>query len=234
MAEEKNRPWDEWLKNNPVPVTVHISKPEQREAKPWDLLNPNKDRASEEIQEERLAICRDCPSYRKMLKQCKECGCVMPAKVKLADAFCPLNKWSAISALIEDDQTPFKIVRNLINAHLCEDAKGVISHDEFVKSVDVKIRQYYSNDMQISRVLWNEEIPEITNEDFLVAFVSLNDHTEYEGGELRFPDKGESLKPGMGDVIMFSPKDNHSIAKVTSGSRKDCIIIYSTKKENND
>jgi hypothetical protein len=26
-------------------------------------------------------------------KQCKQCGCVMSAKVKLLHATCPLNKW---------------------------------------------------------------------------------------------------------------------------------------------
>jgi hypothetical protein len=97
------RPWDIWKQNNPSPVPTPVIYPdpqniseEVRDAKPWDLLNPNRPRATEEIEKERLDICKNCPSYRRFAKQCKECGCVMPAKVKLAEAFCPLGKWTAI------------------------------------------------------------------------------------------------------------------------------------------
>jgi hypothetical protein len=30
------------------------------DVKPWDLLNPNKPRSSEELSSERLEICRGC------------------------------------------------------------------------------------------------------------------------------------------------------------------------------
>lgn len=43
--------------------------------------------------EERMAICEDCPSLTHPMKQCKECGCFMLIKTKLAGAKCPLGKW---------------------------------------------------------------------------------------------------------------------------------------------
>lgn len=107
MSEENLRPWDIWLKNNPEPVLATTMPPgtntpveiNSKEVRPWDLLNPKKGRADDLTQEERLAICKKCPSYRKFVKQCKECGCIMPAKVKLAEAFCPLGKWQAVEGI---------------------------------------------------------------------------------------------------------------------------------------
>lgn len=49
---------------------------------------------SEEIQKERLAICRECPKYDDMQHRCKMCGCHLGGKVKFALDSCPLGKWS--------------------------------------------------------------------------------------------------------------------------------------------
>ena len=46
-----------------------------------------------ETQENRLAICESCDQYTKLLSQCKQCGCIMTAKVKLGFAKCPIGKW---------------------------------------------------------------------------------------------------------------------------------------------
>jgi len=40
----------------------------------------------------RMNVCQKCPAFTKM-KTCKECGCFMPAKVRLENAKCPLGKW---------------------------------------------------------------------------------------------------------------------------------------------
>lgn len=56
-------------------------------------------RASDEDAAARLAICADCPFYRKKIGQCKKCGCVMPQKVKLAGAVCPVGKWGTVEAV---------------------------------------------------------------------------------------------------------------------------------------
>jgi len=61
--------------------------------RPWDLLDPSVPRASVGVASARLEICLECPELIKVTKQCKQCGCVMPGKVKLLGAICPLNKW---------------------------------------------------------------------------------------------------------------------------------------------
>ena len=61
--------------------------------KPWDLLNPNKPRSEEELAKIRFGICKQCPELFQPTKQCKKCGCIMPLKVMLKEATCPMGKW---------------------------------------------------------------------------------------------------------------------------------------------
>jgi len=63
------------------------------ETRPWDMVNPNVPRASDEEAARRLAICKACPQLIKLTTQCKKCGCFMAAKTKLQGATCPLEKW---------------------------------------------------------------------------------------------------------------------------------------------
>lgn len=61
------------------------------ETRPWHLLTEEK--ISEQTAEHRLNICLSCDRLINLTKQCRECGCIMPAKVKLEKAVCPLGKW---------------------------------------------------------------------------------------------------------------------------------------------
>ena len=61
--------------------------------RPWDLINPNVPRVDEFVAKERMDICLKCPELIGPTKQCKQCGCLMPLKVKLENAECPLGKW---------------------------------------------------------------------------------------------------------------------------------------------
>lgn len=67
--------------------------PEDKPARPWDLLNPAIDHVSPEIAAKRLTICKTCPKFMKLTKQCKVCKCIMPAKVLLPHADCPDQLW---------------------------------------------------------------------------------------------------------------------------------------------
>jgi hypothetical protein len=66
---------------------------QQRQVRPWDLVNPNTEWASEEKAAERYSLCKSCPELIKLTTQCKKCGCFMKAKTKLEKAFCPIGKW---------------------------------------------------------------------------------------------------------------------------------------------
>ena len=66
---------------------------EPKSVKPWDFLNPNTEYADEATSKERYSICKGCPEFINLSKQCKKCGCFMSAKTKLAAATCPIGKW---------------------------------------------------------------------------------------------------------------------------------------------
>jgi hypothetical protein len=63
------------------------------DTRPWDLLNPKTEFASDELQEQRYSVCRSCPEFIDLTTQCKKCGCIMKLKTKLSAAQCPINKW---------------------------------------------------------------------------------------------------------------------------------------------
>lgn len=82
MSEEtpKVSAWKQWKKN-------------LGDTRPWDVVNPNVEKATEEEANARYEICKKCPELIDLTKQCKKCGCVMPLKTKLKAATCPLSKW---------------------------------------------------------------------------------------------------------------------------------------------
>jgi len=63
------------------------------DTRPWDILNPNVEKADLEVAEKRYNICLECPELVQATKQCKQCGCFMSLKTKLKNAKCPINKW---------------------------------------------------------------------------------------------------------------------------------------------
>ena len=80
MSDDNLTPWQRYKKN-------------LGETRPWDILNPNSEWASEETANARYSICETCPELIGLTKQCKKCGCFMAAKTKLAHASCPMDKW---------------------------------------------------------------------------------------------------------------------------------------------
>ncbi len=63
------------------------------ETRPWDIVNPNTEYVTDEVQAQRFSICKECPELIKLTTQCKKCGCFMKIKTKLEKAECPLGKW---------------------------------------------------------------------------------------------------------------------------------------------
>jgi hypothetical protein len=50
-----------------------------------------------ESAQSRYDVCKKCDEFNSTLKLCQKCGCIMPAKVKLASATCPIDKWPIIN-----------------------------------------------------------------------------------------------------------------------------------------
>jgi hypothetical protein len=48
---------------------------------------------SEEVQQKRLNVCKDCPWFDPEQTRCKHCGCFLESKVKFSLESCPLKKW---------------------------------------------------------------------------------------------------------------------------------------------
>lgn len=58
----------------------------------FDIIDPNQPRVSKNIRNDRLSICKQCERYS--MGRCLECGCFMKLKTTLANASCPLHKWT--------------------------------------------------------------------------------------------------------------------------------------------
>lgn len=53
-------------------------------------------RVSNEIREERYAMCKECPSFNRQNRRCSDCGCFMEAKTWVGGnpkKLCPQKKW---------------------------------------------------------------------------------------------------------------------------------------------
>jgi len=55
----------------------------------------------------RIAICKECPELNK-LNFCRQCGCFMPAKVRIPQVSCPLLKWDSMNVEDSKDKIPVK------------------------------------------------------------------------------------------------------------------------------
>ena len=62
------------------------------QVRPTDMLDRN-NLTGDKTVDARMAICNSCPSLIHITSQCRECGCFMKLKTKLAAAVCPLGKW---------------------------------------------------------------------------------------------------------------------------------------------
>jgi len=51
-------------------------------------ISPDRKRAAD-----RYAMCLGCDRFRRATRQCRECGCFMPVKVRVPNVNCPLGKW---------------------------------------------------------------------------------------------------------------------------------------------
>lgn len=85
-----------------LPKVPKLPTPQElRQAKPWDILNSDIGRVSDEVASERMEICKSCPFLFKISKQCRKCGCLMDLKTKLPNAECPIGKWSRAPKAVE-------------------------------------------------------------------------------------------------------------------------------------
>ena len=64
-----------------------------KDVRPWDLINPNQPKSTDETVKSRLEICKACEYFRPKTETCRKCGCFMKLKTTLVNAKCPIDKW---------------------------------------------------------------------------------------------------------------------------------------------
>ena len=69
---------------------------------------------SQDVYEDRIAICKECVYYSKMLGQCKRCLCFMKVKARIAPMECPEKYWTKTREIEIPEQLPKEIVKEVL------------------------------------------------------------------------------------------------------------------------
>ena len=74
-----------------------------------------------DVYEDRIAICKSCIFYFKPTGTCKDCGCFMKIKARLAPMGCSQKKWQKTTKIEIPDDLPKEIIHEILN--MWEDLK---------------------------------------------------------------------------------------------------------------
>lgn len=74
----------------------------------------NKFFTSQEVYEDRMAICKKCVYYFKPSGQCKRCLCFMKIKARIAPMACPEKYWDKTTEIEVPEQLPIEIVEEIL------------------------------------------------------------------------------------------------------------------------
>ena len=74
----------------------------------------NKFFTSNEVYEERLAICKKCVYYFKLTGTCKVCKCFMKIKAKIAPMSCPQKFWNKTTEIEIPEGVPQDLIDEII------------------------------------------------------------------------------------------------------------------------
>jgi len=88
----------------------------------------NKFFVTNEIYEERMSICRSCVFYFKPTGTCKDCGCFMKIKSRLATMSCSQRKWLKTTETINAPKDlPQEIINEILD--IWKDLKTGVAKD---------------------------------------------------------------------------------------------------------
>ena len=69
-----------------------------------------------EIYEDRIAICKSCVYYKKLLGNCSVCKCFMKIKARIAPMECPQKYWQKTTEVIKaPDDLPKEIIDEILD-----------------------------------------------------------------------------------------------------------------------
>ena len=68
-----------------------------------------------EVYEDRIAICKECIYYKKLLGNCSVCKCFMKVKARIAPMSCPQKYWLKTTEMETPDELPKEIVDEILD-----------------------------------------------------------------------------------------------------------------------
>tara|TARA_R110001583_G_scaffold74323_3_gene205936 strand:+ start:458 stop:859 length:402 start_codon:yes stop_codon:yes gene_type:complete len=84
------------------------------------------------VYKERLEICRECIYYFKPTGTCKDCGCFMKLKARLAPMECGQRKWEKTTEIETPDDLPQEIIDEILD--MWKDLKSGRAKDQRAKA----------------------------------------------------------------------------------------------------
>jgi len=70
---------------------------------------------SDEVYKDRITICKSCVYYFKPTGTCKDCGCFMKIKARLAPMECSQKKWQKTTKIETPDDLPQEIIDEILD-----------------------------------------------------------------------------------------------------------------------
>ena len=68
-----------------------------------------------EVYEDRIAICKGCVYYKKLLGNCSVCKCFMKIKARIAPMECPQKYWSKTTEMKAPDDLPQEMIDEILD-----------------------------------------------------------------------------------------------------------------------
>ena len=78
-------------------------------------IDMNKFFVPNEIYEDRIAICKSCVYYFKPTGSCKDCGCFMKVKARLAPMSCSQKKWQKTTQIEVPNDLPQEMIDEVLD-----------------------------------------------------------------------------------------------------------------------
>ena len=94
-------------------------------------MKVNKFFVPDNVYKDRITICKSCVYYFKPTGSCKDCGCFMKIKARLAPMACSQKKWDKTTEIETPDDLPQEIIDEILD--MWEDLKTGRAKDQQAK-----------------------------------------------------------------------------------------------------
>ena len=94
-------------------------------------MKVNKFFVHDNVYKDRITICKSCVYYFKPTGSCKDCGCFMKIKARLAPMACSQKKWDKTTEIETPDDLPQEIIDEILD--MWEDLKTGRAKDQQAK-----------------------------------------------------------------------------------------------------